>query len=103
MAANRRLRRSQTRYRHAIRRARNVIHPYAIAEFHGTRLPAMFAADADLEIRTSFAAELYRHLNHLPDTVLIEHGKRIRFEDFEIFVLPGKFRVVVARQTHRGL
>ena len=37
------------------------------------------------------------------DAILIENGKRISLEDFQIFVVLRELRVVVARQTHSGL
>lgn len=51
---------SQTRNRHTERRAGNVVQANLVAEHHGARIAAMFAADAQLQVRTglrpSFAA-----------------------------------------------
>src|SRR5262249_40526224 len=49
----------QPRDRHPVWRARNIIHPRAIAELDGTGLAAVLAADPDLEIRACRASVLH--------------------------------------------
>ena len=48
------LRRCEAGDRHAERRAGNVVQTYLVAEFHGSRVAAMLAADTAFQIRTGF-------------------------------------------------
>src|SRR5581483_5241528 len=59
--SERRLRRREARHRHAIRGARHVIESNHIAELDGTRVTAVFAADADFQIFARLASVPYRH------------------------------------------
>ena len=52
-----------------------------MAELHGLGLAAVFAADADLQVRTRLASLCSGHLHQLADAILIESGERILLED----------------------
>ena len=48
-------------YRHTIRRAGYIVKTYAMAEIDTGRIAAMFAADAQMDIRTGRTAKLGSH------------------------------------------
>src|SRR5438105_13168444 len=79
--ADRGLRRGEPRDRHAIGRARHVIEADLVAEGDGSRIPAMFAADADLEIWPRLAAARNTDLHQLADTVALDRNEWIHLQN----------------------
>ena len=69
----------------------------------GTRLTAVFAAEPAFEVMTSPAARFHGQFDELAPAFLIEHREGIGLEDLLLLVVFLEFRVVVARETHRGL
>src|ERR1700730_11928444 len=69
--AKRGLRRGQPRDRDAIRRAGNVIEPNLMTERDGSGIAAVFAANADLDVRTGLAAAHHADFHELSDAVPI--------------------------------
>ena len=63
----------------------------------------MLAADADFQFAVGGPAGLDRHLHQLAHAFLIQNGKRIIVEDFELLVFRLELRIVVAGQTHSRL
>src|SRR5689334_9071391 len=61
----------------AVGRAGDVIQADGVAELHGARLTAMFAANADFQLRSDAPTGGYGDANQLPNTVLIQNLKRI--------------------------
>ena len=63
----------------------------------------MFAADAELDFWSGFAAFLDRDLHQLADAILIDRGKRISFHNFQLGVMRQERSAVVAAHPERGL
>src|SRR6266853_2701483 len=103
VARNGGLRRRQPGDRHAVGRARNVIHPHPVTEHHRAGLAAMLAADADFQARARSAAQLHGVLDQLAHALLIENRERIVFEDLRLLVVLLEPGVIVARQAHGRL
>jgi tetratricopeptide (TPR) repeat protein len=78
--------RSQTRDGHAIRRAAHVGQADAMAELDGVRVAAVFAADAQLDVRTVACGPSHRDLHQLADASLVNRGKRVLLDDFVLGV-----------------
>jgi hypothetical protein len=72
---------SQTRCEHAEWRAGYVVHSDLVAKFNGGRIPSVFAADSDLEMRPGFAAPLDSNLHQLSHPLTIDDGKGILLEN----------------------
>ena len=53
-----------------------------MAELHGRRIAAVFAADSQLDVRTGLTAQISSHLHQLANALLIQTGKGIRFINF---------------------
>src|SRR4029077_3513881 len=70
---------------------------------HRARLPAVLAANPDLQIAPRAAAELHGHLDELPDTGLIEHLERILGQEPVLDIKGQEAARVVARETERRL
>ena len=68
-----------------------------MAEFHGRRIAAVFAADAAGHAGTGLATELYRHFHELAYADRVETRERIGFIDL-IFIVGGQEFACV----HRG-
>src|SRR5882672_11648145 len=79
--AERGLRRSQPRDRHAVGRARHIIQPDLVAERHRSRIAAMLAANADLEAGAGLASAHDADLHEFADAVTIDRDERIDLED----------------------
>jgi hypothetical protein len=75
-----RMRRGQASDRNARRRARYIIQLDMVAEADRLRMDALFAADADLQVRAGAAAEFCGHLHQLADAFHVEHFERVVFE-----------------------
>src|SRR3954468_5565318 len=71
----------QTRRQHTERRARYVVHADLVTELDRRRFAAVFAADANLQLRIGLAALLHAHANKLSYAFAIENGKRILLQD----------------------
>src|SRR5262245_45617164 len=81
LGADRGLRRSQPRDRHAIGRARDIVETDLVAELHRGGIAAMLAADADLQVRPRLAAALHADLHELANTIAIERDEGIDLQD----------------------
>ena len=57
-----------------------------MAEFDGRGIAALFAADAELDVRAGLTAELRCHLDEAADASLVELGERIGFVDLVVVV-----------------
>ena len=57
-----------------------------MAELHAVRIAAVFAADAELDVRPRLAAFLDGDLHQLADAGLIDRGERILLHDFQFGV-----------------
>src|SRR3954454_19087369 len=66
---------------HAEGIAGDVVHSQAIAEDDRGGVPAVLAANAELEIGPRLAAEIAGHRDELPDTRLIQYLERIVLDD----------------------
>src|SRR6185437_15032792 len=97
------LRRRETRDRHAIGRARDIVEPDLLAETDRSGVAAMLAADAELQVATRLAAAREGNSDQLADAVAVDGDERIVLEDAGFLVGPEKTAAVVARQTQRGL
>src|SRR5205807_1383969 len=96
----RRLGRGQPRDRHSIRGAGYIVHADAIAILYGCRVAAVFAADADFDIRPRGATELDGNLDHLAHAFLVDRPEWVRSENLYVLIVTGEFRVVVTRKAH---
>ena len=61
----------------AVGRAGDVVQADRVAKLYGARLTAMFTADANLQLRADAPTGSYGDANQLPNTILIQHLKRI--------------------------
>src|SRR5262249_19387662 len=93
----------QARDRHPERRARDVVEPDGIAERDRSRIAAMLAADAELEIVPRLAPALDRNLDELADAFTVERDERIDRQDALRRIGTEKARGVVAADAERGL
>src|SRR5262249_56533596 len=84
----RRPRRGEARDGHSERGARDVIEPGLVKEPDRCRIPAVLAADSDLELRIRLAPALGRDRHELADARLIEARARI---------LPPYARIAIRR------
>ena len=75
------LRSSKPRDRNAIGRAGHVIQPDLVTEGDRGRIAAMFAANADLELRPRLAAALDADLDQFADAVAIDRDERIDLQN----------------------
>src|SRR5881628_707956 len=73
----RRLRRCQSRHRHAERRATDIAQPDAMAELDALRVAAVLAADAQLDVRPSGLTLFDSDSHKLANACLIDRSKRI--------------------------
>ena len=94
----------QTRDRHAVRRAGNVIQTGAVAEFDRIGVAAMFAADAEFDIfarflAATFAGDFYQFAH----AFLIQRRKRILFEHAGVVIIRQEAGGIVAAQPKRRL
>ena len=71
----------QTGNGHAVRRARDIAEAELVAELHGVRITAMFATDAELDVRAGAAALGNCDFHELSNAGCIERGKGILLED----------------------
>src|SRR5438876_10354285 len=102
--SQRRLRRCETRDRHPIRRAGDVIQPDAMAEAYRGGLSAMLAADAELQVRSHPVRLVDGDLHERADAVLVERLEWIAWVDTEpVDVWNEEAARVVARHAERGL
>jgi hypothetical protein len=99
----RRLRRRQSRDRHAVGAGRDVIEADLFAEGDRGRIAAMLAADAELDVRAGLAATLGGKLDQLADAFDIEADERIARVDALVDIRVEEARGVVAAHAQRGL
>src|SRR5215471_14753606 len=85
-AAQGSLRRRQSRDRHAIGRAGDVVEPGLVAEEHRRRVAAVLAANAELELGAHLAAALAGDLDQLAHALGIERGEWVVLEDAALLV-----------------
>ena len=84
---DRRLRRRQSRHRHAERRAAHISQAGAVAELHRVRVAAVFAADAEFDVGASLAAFLDGDLHQLADAGLVDRRERILLHNLQFCVV----------------
>src|SRR5437867_10175521 len=85
------------------RRARHVRHPDAVAEFHGSRLAAVLATDADLELWPRPPSSLDSKPHELADAFLIEDRERIRGHEPLLEIVRQELRDIVPAVAERHL
>src|SRR5688500_18561350 len=76
-----RLRRRQSRDRHAERRAADVVQTHLMAELDRARLTAVLAANPHLQVRARLPPPLGPNLDQLPYPFTVEHLERILLQD----------------------
>src|SRR5580698_2280016 len=101
--AQRRLRRGETRHRHAVRRARHVIQTDLLAELDRRRIAAMLAANAKFQIGLHRAAFFRGDAHHFADALDVDRDERILGQDTLFDVLRQELAGIVARQPEDGL
>ena len=89
--------------RYAERAAGCVVHTDTGAELNGARLTTVLAADTRTESRTNGTTFLYRHLDQLTYTVLVEYLERIDFEDLLLEVCRQERSDIVTAVTEGHL
>ena len=94
---------SQTRNRHTERRAGNVVQANLVAEHHGTRITAVFAADAQLQVRTGLTTQLRSHLHQLANAVRVQTSEGIALEDLVVVVGAEELASVVTGEAKSHL
>ena len=78
--------------------ATDVIQAEPVAEFHAERFATVFAANAELDVRSRFASQIARHFHQTPDAALVDRGERICIDNVELGVSRQKTPGIVA--TH---
>ena len=73
--------------RDTVRAAGNVVQADLMAELNGSRVAAVFTADAQLDVRAGLTAQLGSHLDQLADANLIEVCKRIELINLTVIVI----------------
>jgi len=63
----------------------------------------VLSADSDFQARASLPSSLSRNLYQLADSLLVENGERILFQDAFLEICRQHFVDVVARETESGL
>src|SRR5882757_9260654 len=101
--AERGLRGGETRDRHPIGRARDVVEADLVAERDGGGIAAMLAADAHLQIGPRLASARDADLDELADAVAIDRDEGIDLENALGDVGAEKTRGVVAADAVGGL
>ena len=85
----RRLRSRQPRDRHAVRRATHVVEADLLEELNRRGIAAVFAADAELDVRPVWRPFVDGHLHELAHAGLIDRGERVLLHDLELRVVPA--------------
>src|SRR5207249_6031354 len=86
------------------RRARDVVQADPVTELDACRIPAMFAADPDLEIPPDLATLLHAHPHELADAGAVDRLERIVREDALLDVVQEELRLrVIPAVPHRRL
>src|ERR1700692_2853221 len=67
-----RLRRSQSRRQHAEWRARHIIHPHLMAEFHRRWVAAVLTADSDFQLGTRLSPALDPDSHQFADAITVD-------------------------------
>jgi len=98
-----RLRGREPRNRNAIRRAAHVVEAYVVTEHHRLRLAAVFAADADIELRIHLATEFDADLHQFANSGLIYRYERVARQDLPVDVFADELSGIVARETEGRL
>ena len=94
---------SQTGDRHTEGRAADVVQAHIVAELDGGRITAVLAADAQLDVGASLAAQLGSHLHQLANAVLIQTREGIALEDLVLVVAVEELAGVVAAEAEGHL
>src|SRR5690349_18311363 len=94
--AERGLRGGKPRDRHAEGRAGNIIEPELMAEADRGGIPAMLAADAELQRAARFSSALDADAHHLADAFLVDGDERIAGKDSARGINAKEARGVVA-------
>src|SRR3954451_900590 len=79
--AERSLGRGEAGDRHAERAARDVVQPDLVAQLDRVRVAALFAADAELDLRPRLAALLDGELHQPADAVRVHRLERVARDD----------------------
>src|SRR5262245_62921505 len=74
-----------------------------MAELHAVWLAAVFAANTELNVGPSLLPLGNGHLHKLPDTGLVDGGKRVPLHDFEFLIGPEEGARIVAAHAERCL
>src|SRR3954469_15875594 len=93
----------QSRDWHPERRAAHIGEPDAMAELHAARFATVFAADAQLDVRTRLAAQIACQLHELADTGLVDRCKRILLHDFQLLITAQERPRIIAAHAERCL
>src|SRR5688572_17596158 len=84
---DRRLRCSQARDGHAERRAAHIVQPYRLEKLNRRGIPAVLAANPELDSGSGRTALADGDVHQLPDTSPIDGGERIIRHDFPFGVI----------------
>ena len=87
----------------AVGRAGDVVQADRVAKLYGARLTAMFTADANLQLRADAPTGSYGDANQLPNTILIQHLKRIVGNYTTFDVIRKEPTGIVPAETECGL
>ena len=88
---------------HAERRAAHVVQTCEVAELHRRRFAAVFAANTAFERGFHLTSFLNGHAHELSNTVLVENGEGVVFQNSFVDVHREEFGNVVAAVTKRHL
>src|ERR1700691_5475230 len=100
---NRGLCRRKARDGHAEWRARNISESDAMTEFHGIRIAAVFAADAELDVGTRLATFRDGDFHELANAGLVNRVERIFLHDLRFLICAEETAGIVTAHTERGL
>src|SRR5579883_2589518 len=101
--AERGLRGGEAGNRHPVRRARYIVEPDFVAERHGGRVAAVFAANAELEVAARVAAPFGGGLDQLADPLAVDRYERIGRQDPQFRIGAKEARGIVATDAECGL
>ena len=84
-------------------RTGHVVEPGAVEEFHGIRIAAVLAADADLEFLVCLTTTFDAYFNKLAHAFLIKAGEWVVVKNFLILVGWKETGRVIPGKTQSGL
>ena len=74
-----------------------------MAELNGGRIAAVFAADAEVDVRASLTAQFGSHLHELAHANLIKLGERIVLVNLLVIICAKELAGVVTAETEGHL